>query len=222
MRKNIISTLLIAGAIFLTASCDWNNDSYYEFTTFATVVSSGSGAGSSQYNVVTDDSLLITPTNFAYTGNDNDRVIVSFYSETDVFESPLVAEISGVTAVNTGEIIQVADPSSLPQGYLKPESVWYSGGVYGAKRFITFGFTYPYVTLLTADPFILADSGMDDNGYYHLFMTHSIDISHNNYTYANAYMSYPLDERLTADGVKGLIITFYTFDEKYEDYTLDY
>lgn len=224
--KRIFSPLIIFGisAIFaISCSKEVMMDSANTFprSCFATIIHD---AGVNY--LVADDSTLMKPMRTAgipatFQAADNARVKITYTADYSSSAYPFEIFIKEIQMIPTGRIVTSSQPDTLSKGLIQPLNIWYSGGVFNTKRFITINFLYTYLKGFSPDQFniILSESGKDDSGYYCFTMASKIISDDSGVT---SFISFPLENRHTTPDVKGFKIWFYTFEKKYQEVTVDF
>lgn len=229
----IISIALLG--IILFSSCSKNQDDYYKVR-FATVIPAEGEieVTKSTYRFLSDDSLIFVPTNYSefpsYEPENNDRVILYYLEAEDgtktYYPTSTNIVIKGITGILTKDIVYTSEIDTLGDAIALPQQVWYSGGYEGAGRFVNIEFVFYSSSLSTTKHIINVAQDVNgesvEDGYYVLEFKHN----DNNLAYFDmrsyGYIAVPLDERATAEGIKGLAIKFKIDDETEKIIKVDY
>ncbi len=209
MRKTaVLSTA--AALLIAAASCTVKSEPQY--ATYMTAVSEEPCDGAVSY-LVTDDSVKVYPANFFQTIStlrNNQRVFASFTIPSGKITDPVEVEFSSIGVLEKDTIFTTQDMATMKNDRMTVTSAWHSGGIYGAGRFLTMTFKYMgsgysgHTMHLVDD--ISADNP-DQQGYWHLHVRHDTNNDPELNTYSGI-LTYPLDDKYTAPGIKGLIIEF--------------
>ncbi len=221
-------TLFFLLPIFLFTSC--NDEPEVIYSCFSTVVV---GADEVQpefpYRFVSDDSLVIYPSNYKEMTNyqpvNNERCIVyfTFTPDNNVY---YFGNIQMVEDVLTKDIVKVHSPDTLGTDGADALSMWTSGGIYGADRYLTIKFSYfASKNLITHKVNLATDTTVVNpivDGYYCLDFHHDAEGDFPNFaTYG--YVTFPLKGEYVAPGIKGLRIKFNNLlDEDVTYHKIDY
>ena len=194
MKNKLTYTISAAmAAIAAVTSCKIDNTPTY--FSYMTAVKEQPSNQDVSY-LVTDDSTLVYPTEWpsGLSGmKHNQRLFATFSVPSGELGDRIEASFQSYGYVSEDSITVTSSPDTLGSDPVNLIEAWHSGGIYGAGRFVTLSFTI---------------SGV---GYYR----HSIALVDN--TNANndpqAYLSqsvfsFPLSEKYTASGIKGLRITY--------------
>ena len=219
MKKNTLMITAAAALLLLsTVSCKpVRSDKYY--TTYMTAVSDNNSSDTKSDNnsisyFVSDDSIKIFPGNVLQIMNtlkNNDRVIASFTIPSGEITNPVQAEFASMSQLYEDNITVSDRIDTLGKSPMSILSAWHSGGIYNAGRFITIvysfqGTGFQFHTMALVDDTSL-EQNPDNDGYYHLRLTHDNgnDIEAST---MEGITTYPLTEKYTGEGIKGIKITY--------------
>ncbi len=196
--------------------------------------------GTHPFYIVTDDSLVFIPQNTLqytdgtkYDPKDGNRII--FYYQ----DIPTAAETRVTTTgkkykmislaqlgdIKTSEMVRL-DPDKLVNDRVEPLLVWYCGGVFNTKRYVTIKFSYLGYNLkeFPHDNYLVIDSTEEnhiEDGYFKVTFRHDPKKDHTAYTYTG-FASFEIPEECTAEGIKGLMISFNSPAEGKRDFKVKY
>lgn len=238
-KKTFLSFLSIALlGVLLLSSCEKEQPIDYK-AAFATVIplSGEESVEKGAYLFLTDDSLILLPNNYGdypkYEPNKDDRVVVYFQKEetptpTSDFSSKIIEKVKvlKIEKVLTKKIVMTEKIDTLGNSNANPQQIWYSGGIEGASRFVTIEFIF-YASSTTPVPHIvnlaqdIKNSPVVD-GYYQLEFRHDDrgDLFKDIRTFG--YLTVPIPEAATAEGIKGMAIKFNTEFEGYKTIKVNY
>lgn len=208
-----IQTLLCSAlTIIALSSCEQPEPTIY-YNTYMTAVQSESGC-----IFVSDDSLTIVPTNsISNLGSlkTDDRLFATFSVPSGEITDPVMAEFTSLVLLDPLEIIATSSPDTLSIKADDPadlQSVWQSGGVKGASRFLTISYSVkasefglPHYTYIVDD--LTRTDNPDAEGYYHLRFLH--DTNNDPFViYTSSIATFPLTEKYTGPDIKGIKIDY--------------
>jgi hypothetical protein len=238
-RKTFLSVLTFALlGIILVSSCNKDSNVTYK-ATFATVipVKGNLEPQKSSYLFISDDSLTLVPTNYSdfpnYEPKNNDRVLLYFQEVTSepIEKSSYQPEtkqikVAGIENVLTKNIVYTDKIDTLGNAVALPQNIWYSGGIEEAKRFVTIEFVFFASSMSSSKHIVnLAQNLNEDttkDGYYILEFKHNNNNQPYNDIRTYGYLSIPLNEEATAEGIKGLEIKFKTGDDTFKTIKVNY
>lgn len=213
--------ICITASILSIYSCTVKNTPQY--ATYMTAVGDMTppASGNIKY-LVSDDSIMIYPANALYAINSlkhNQRIFATFTIPSGEITDPVQVEFSTVSYLDEEDIMETTAPDSLGNDPMPVISAWHSGGIHGAGRFVTLTFEYrgggmAFHSMALADNTDL-ENNPDEDGYYHLFLRHNSNNDPELYYYSGV-TTYPLTDKYTAAGIKGLKINFKTFSSDYD------
>lgn len=216
MKKNLILLLASATAAMSSlVSCQEQTNTLYYQACFTRVDVSGE-----RYTLVTDDSLRVIPTNKESEISNlpvNTRLIGEFTIPSGEITDPMEVEFVNLAQMLTDTVTVSGKTDTLGNDRIALLGTWQSGGIYGAARFLNINFVITYGQSNILHSVCLAeDTSIGDNpdseGYYHLVMKHEANNDPESYFTSSTY-SFMLDEKYTAEGIKGLKISFNDFSE---------
>lgn len=236
--KSIIILITFLTIAFSVVSC--HTHSHDMQSRFVTVMTNeGEGAAYAQgypYYFVTDDSLILFPVNHMqypeFKPNANGRGLASFCDEHKPTTTPPKGtkniEILEYKSLLVRDVLYTDQIDTTGTDKTTLRGAWYSGGVYGAKRMINFeiqiltqNLPFAHVIELAVDT-TKEQPVVDSEGYYCLEFRHNAGKNAGgSYTLIDQ-AAFPLTEAMTADGVKGLKVTFDTLSEGIQEYKLNY
>lgn len=218
MRFNrILLMTLAAAAISLTTANSCKKVKHEtQYVTYMTAVSDKDSADKDNSGIsylVSDDSIKIFPGNSVMAIGrlkHNDRIFATFTIPSGEITDPIAVEFTSFSLLPQDSIITSSRIDTLGNDPINVHSAWHSGGIYGAGRFLTLGFTYK--GLGTMHSFSLvedtgANGNPDADGYYNLYLRHNSYNDAEAYTY-EGIITYPLTDKYTSSGIKGLKIRF--------------
>ena len=194
MKSNLMYTISAAmAAIAAVSSCKIDNSPTY-FSYMTAVKEQPSSQGISY--LVADDSTIIFPTEWPdglYGMEHNQRLFATF-------------------TVPSGEdsITVTSSPDTLGSDPVNLIEAWHSGGIYGAGRFVTISFTISGAGYYRHSIALVDNTGTanpDAEGYWNLELRHNANNDPQAYL-SQSVFSFPLSEKYTASGIKGLRITY--------------
>lgn len=224
-------TFITALISFAATSCnnlDKNNGPSW-ISSYATVLLSTENpdvvvpTGASFYFVADgDNSTILYPTNPEIVTSDiknNQRLLLTFTKETPAQEAKtstdesLLVKIVAMSGVITKEVLQTSKIDTLGSNVTEPLEVWYSGGVHGAKSFVTIYFSchaaqYGEKQFVYLVEDLKDKNPIDEEGYYSL----SFRVTGKTNGYydhrSKGIISVPLAEKYLKENIKGLKISF--------------
>lgn len=217
-RKLALSVSAIL-AILSLASCQKGVNTIYYMAGLTKVdVSEGQ-----PYPLISDDSVRIIPLNREseiYKLPANTRLVGEFSIPSGKITDPVEVEFVNLTQMLSDTVMLSQQPDTLGNDKIALLSTWQSGGIYGAARFLNISFVIMYgQTGITHSVSLVENTGIMNNpdaeGYYHLALKHDAKKDPQQ-AFIDATYSFMLDEKYTAEGIKGLKITFedFTSEEK--------
>lgn len=214
MKKHLlfIATATLAMSM-LTVSClDTTEGSMYYQACLTKIDVEGES-----YTFVTDDSIRIIPLNMESTIEAlsvNSRLIGEFNIPSGVVSDPMEVEFSNLYKIPSDTILLTNQADTLASNTIAINSIWLSGGLYGAARFLNIHFFLKASNSNISHNMYLADdltaTNPDSEGYYHLTIKHDANEDPEHYLTAATY-SFQLLDQHTAEGIKGFKITFDDF-----------
>lgn len=216
-RKLALSVSAIV-AILSLASCQKGLNTVYYRAGLTKVDVSGE-----RFSLVSDDSIRIIPTNRQAEIDRlpaNTRLIGEFTIPSGEITDPMEVEFVNLVQMLSDTIKVSGDVDTLGIDKLAMLSMWQSGGIHGAARFLNISFVIFHGQSNISHSICLADDtslkeNPDAEGYYHLTLRHKANKDPELY-FADATYSFLLDGKYTAEGIKGLKISFqdFTSEEK--------
>ena len=239
MKKifRLMTLALFGTAILMTYSCSKPEPVNNRFTTVMTQDGTGAEfASNTPYFFVSDDSLRLYPVNYMdwpkYNPEDNSRVIL-FFTEDKTEGASGTGNVYNVRMEDIGpitvkDVLFTENIDTTGADKAIPNSLWYSGGIYGAKKMINIlfeiNFSYPggkhYIQL--AGDLKSEEPLVDRDGYYHLEFRHNANGDPEGGYRTLTYFSFPLTEKMMDPSIKGLKIKFFTFHEGEKVITMKY
>ena len=107
-------------------------------------------------------------------------------------------------------ITVTSSPDTLGSDPVNLIEAWHSGGIYGAGRFVTISFTISGAGYYRHSIALVDNTGTanpDAEGYWNLELRHNANNDPQAYL-SQSVFSFPLSEKYTASGIKGLRITY--------------
>ena len=212
MKNKLTYTISAAmAAIAAVTSCKIDNTPTY--FSYMTAVKEQPSNQDVSY-LVTDDSTLVYPTEWpsGLSGmKHNQRLFATF----------------SVPSGELGEdsITVTSSPDTLGSDPVNLIEAWHSGGIYGAGRFVTLSFTISGVGYYRHSIALVDNTGSanpDAEGYWNLELRHNANNDPQAYL-SQSVFSFPLSEKYTASGIKGLKISFTPLNSNTEKtFTIDY
>ncbi len=195
--------------------------------------------GTHTFYIVTDDSLIFIPQNILqysdgtkYEPKNNDRIIF-YYTTLENTQGTRTVETKRYQMINIlqiGEIktseISKKDPDTLVNDIVDPLLIWYSGGIFNTKRCVTIKFSYLGYNLKVSphDNFLVInekETSHIEDGYFKLTFRHDPKKDPSVYTFTG-FVSFELPQECTAEGIKGLAISFNTPSQGSKEIKVDY
>lgn len=212
-RNPIIAAIAVTAVMLSTASCLKQSETHY--STYMTAVVDGSGDSKSLSYLVTDDSIKVFPGTNLISGlsslNNNQRIFGTFTIPSGEITDPVQVEFVSYEQLVQNDIMESSQPDTLGNDPMTILSAWHSGGVYNAGRFITLAYRYNGSGYLNHTMELVDDTSLagnpDADGYYHLSVRHNAANDPSPYVF-EGITTYPLGEKYTAAGIKGLKIKF--------------
>ena len=215
IRNIFTACMIVPAALAVLASCNKEQTVYYN--SYLTAVETEGQPYKCYF--VSDDSLTVIPLNY-YSNIENletdDRLIATFSIPSGEITDPVEVEFSSIIQMVSQNILQTDAADTVANHPADPLSMWQSGGVKGASRFLTINFIYQATTSGIQHSIYLVDDlnaeNPDKDGYYHLKFRHDANNDQLIYT-ASSVATFPLPEKYTAPGIKGLKVDFNTISE---------
>ena len=212
-------------AIAAVSSCKTDNSPTY-FSYMTAVKEQPSGQGISY--LVTDDSTLVYPTEWpsGLSGmKHNQRLFATFSVPSGELGDRIEASFQSYGYVSEDSITVTSSPDTLGSDPVNLIEAWHSGGIYGAGRFVTLSFTISGVGYYRHSIALVDNTGSanpDAEGYWNLELRHNANNDPQAYL-SQSVFSFPLSEKYTASGIKGLKISFTPLNSNTEKtFTIDY
>jgi len=236
--KHIILLTFCASILFFTSSCDKDNNSKINYSSYVTISKSFSFG---EYSFFSDDSLLFTVNNMSeFSGfdfeRDEQRAIIYFNlsdTQSSSDENQINIDLTQIQPILTKDIIKT-DKDTMATDPLTINQIWISNGGANVKTYINISFsisvTYGAEHSIDLYDDLTADQAsenlpIDENGYYHLILSHNAnDDSGFSYTYLT---SFALNNEILADNVKGIKLQIDSTgsdadDQGHKVYTIDF
>ena len=174
---------------------------------------------------ISDDSLKVIPLNY-YSNIESlktdDRLIATFTIPSGEVTNPVEVEFTSFVKMVPQDILQTSAPDTVGNDPADPQVMWQSGGIEGTSRFLTINFIYQASTSGIQHKIYLIDDltaeNPDEDGYYHLKFRHDANKDQLQLS-ASSVATFPLPEKYTAPGIKGIKVDFNTISEE-KDSTL--
>ncbi len=178
--------------------------------------------------LVTDDSTLVYPTEWpsGLSGmKHNQRLFATFSVPSGELGDRIEASFQSYGYVSEDSITVTSSPDTLGSDPVNLIEAWHSGGIYGAGRFVTLSFTISGVGYYRHSIALVDNTGSanpDAEGYWNLELRHNANNDPQAYL-SQSVFSFPLSEKYTASGIKGLKISFTPLNSNTEKtFTIDY
>lgn len=226
MKNKLTYTISAAmAAIAAVTSCKIDNTPTY-FSYMTAVKEQPSSQGISY--LVTDDSTLVYPTEWpsGLSGmKHNQRLFATFSVPSGELGDRIEASFQSYGYVSEDSITVTSSPDTLGSDPVNLIEAWHSGGIYGAGRFVTISFTISGAGYYRHSIALVDNTGSanpDAEGYWNLELRHNANNDPQAYL-SQSVFSFPLSEKYTASGVKGLKISFTPLNSNTEKtFTIDY
>lgn len=226
MKNKLTYTISAAmAAIAAVTSCKIDNSPTY-FSYMTAVKEQPSSQGISY--LVTDDSTLVYPTEWpsGLSGmKHNQRLFATFSVPSGELGDRIEASFQSYGYVSEDSITVTSSPDTLGSDPVNLIEAWHSGGIYGAGRFVTISFTISGAGYYRHSIALVDNTGSanpDAEGYWNLELRHNANNDPQAYL-SQSVFSFPLSEKYTASGVKGLKISFTPLNSNTEKtFTIDY
>lgn len=226
MKNKLTYTISAAmAAIAAVTSCKIDNSPTY-FSYMTAVKEQPSSQGISY--LVTDDSTLVYPTEWpsGLSGmKHNQRLFATFSVPSGELGDRIEASFQSYGYVSEDSITVTSSPDTLGSDPVNLIEAWHSGGIYGAGRFVTLSFTISGAGYYRHSIALVDNTGSanpDAEGYWNLELRHNANNDPQAYL-SQSVFSFPLSEKYTASGVKGLKISFTPLNSNTEKtFTIDY
>lgn len=226
MKNKLTYTISAAmAAIAAVTSCKIDNTPTY-FSYMTAVKEQPSSQGISY--LVTDDSTLVYPTEWpsGLSGmKHNQRLFATFSVPSGELGDRIEASFQSYGYVSEDSITVTSSPDTLGSDPVNLIEAWHSGGIYGAGRFVTLSFTISGAGYYRHSIALVDNTGSanpDAEGYWNLELRHNANNDPQAYL-SQSVFSFPLSEKYTASGVKGLKISFTPLNSNTEKtFTIDY
>lgn len=226
MKNKLTYTISAAmAAIAAVSSCKIDNSPTY-FSYMTAVKEQPSSQGISY--LVTDDSTLVYPTEWpsGLSGmKHNQRLFATFSVPSGELGDRIEASFQSYGYVSEDSITVTSSPDTLGSDPVNLIEAWHSGGIYGAGRFVTLSFTISGAGYYRHSIALVDNTGSanpDAEGYWNLELRHNANNDPQAYL-SQSVFSFPLSEKYTASGVKGLKISFTPLNSNTEKtFTIDY
>ena len=226
MKSNLMYTISAAmAAIAAVTSCKIDNTPTY--FSYMTAVKEQPSNQDVSY-LVTDDSTLVYPTEWpsGLSGmKHNQRLFATFSVPSGELGDRIEASFQSYGYVSEDSITVTSSPDTLGSDPVNLIEAWHSGGIYGAGRFVTLSFTISGVGYYRHSIALVDNTGSanpDAEGYWNLELRHNANNDPQAYL-SQSVFSFPLSEKYTASGIKGLKISFTPLNSNTEKtFTIDY
>ena len=226
MKSNLMYTISAAmAAIAAVSSCKIDNSLTY--FSYMTAVKEQPSNQDVSY-LVTDDSTLVYPTEWpsGLSGmKHNQRLFATFSVPSGELGDRIEASFQSYGYVSEDSITVTSSPDTLGSDPVNLIEAWHSGGIYGAGRFVTLSFTISGVGYYRHSIALVDNTGSanpDAEGYWNLELRHNANNDPQAYL-SQSVFSFPLSEKYTASGIKGLKISFTPLNSNTEKtFTIDY
>ncbi len=226
MKNKLTYTISAAmAAIAAVTSCKIDNTPTY--FSYMTAVKEQPSNQDVSY-LVTDDSTLVYPTEWpsGLSGmKHNQRLFATFSVPSGELGDRIEASFQSYGYVSEDSITVTSSPDTLGSDPVNLIEAWHSGGIYGAGRFVTLSFTISGVGYYRHSIALVDNTGSanpDAEGYWNLELRHNANNDPQAYL-SQSVFSFPLSEKYTASGIKGLKISFTPLNSNTEKtFTIDY
>lgn len=226
MKNKLTYTISAAmAAIAAVSSCKIDNTPTY--FSYMTAVKEQPSNQDVSY-LVTDDSTLVYPTEWpsGLSGmKHNQRLFATFSVPSGELGDRIEASFQSYGYVSEDSITVTSSPDTLGSDPVNLIEAWHSGGIYGAGRFVTLSFTISGVGYYRHSIALVDNTGSanpDAEGYWNLELRHNANNDPQAYL-SQSVFSFPLSEKYTASGIKGLKISFTPLNSNTEKtFTIDY
>ena len=226
MKNKLTYTISAAmAAIAAVTSCKIDNTPTY--FSYMTAVKEQPSSQCISY-LVTDDSTLVYPTEWpsGLSGmKHNQRLFATFSVPSGELGDRIEASFQSYGYVSEDSITVTSSPDTLGSDPVNLIEAWHSGGIYGAGRFVTISFTISGAGYYRHSIALVDNTGSanpDAEGYWNLELRHNANNDPQAYL-SQSVFSFPLSEKYTASGVKGLKISFTPLNSNTEKtFTIDY
>ena len=226
MKNKLTYTISAAmAAIAAVSSCKIDNSPTY--FSYMTAVKEQPSNQDVSY-LVTDDSTLVYPTEWpsGLSGmKHNQRLFATFSVPSGELGDRIEASFQSYGYVSEDSITVTSSPDTLGSDPVNLIEAWHSGGIYGAGRFVTLSFTISGVGYYRHSIALVDNTGSanpDAEGYWNLELRHNANNDPQAYL-SQSVFSFPLSEKYTASGIKGLKISFTPLNSNTEKtFTIDY
>ena len=211
MKSLIIRACLPLAAAAALVSCNTGEQTLYYNSYMTAVETEGQPY---RCIFVTDDSTTVIPLNFFPNIEDlktDDRIIATFSIPSGRITDPVEVEFTSMAQLLPQSVIMTSSPDTIANDPADPMTMWHSGGVKGASRYLTVTFNVQASSSGIAHGICLVDDlsaeNPDADGYYHLKFRHSANNDPIMYTSANV-ATFPLADKYSAPGIKGIKVDF--------------
>lgn len=221
IRNIFKACIIVPAALAALASCNTEQTEY--FNAYLTAVETEGQPYKCFF--ISDDSLTVIPLNY-YSNienlNTDDRLIATFTIPSGEITDPVEVEFVSFVQMIPQDILQTSSIDTVGNDPADPLTMWQSGGIEGTSRFLTINFIYQAAASGIQHKIYLVDDlsteNPDKDGYYHLKFRHDAKKDQPQLT-ASSVATFPLPEKYTAPGIKGLKVDFNTISEE-QDSTL--
>lgn len=209
MKKILLHTAAVLISAILFTSC--RIDSPQLFYSYMTAVKEQPSDKSISY-LVTDDSTIVYPEWFDALSRmkHNQRLLATFTVPSGELGDRIEASFQSYGYVSEDSIKVTSQPDTLGKDPVSITEAWHSGGIYGAGRFVTISFTISGAGYYRHSIALVDNTGTanpDAEGYWNLELRHNANNDPQAYL-SQSVFSFPLSEKYTASGIKGLRITY--------------
>ena len=210
MKKILLHTAAVLISAILFTSC--RIDSPQLFYSYMTAVKEQPSDKSISY-LVTDDSTIVYPTEWfdaLSRMKHNQRLLATFTVPSGELGDRIEASFQSYGYVSEDNISATSSPDTLGSDPVNIIEAWHSGGIYGAGRFVTISFTISGAGYYRHSIALVDNTGSanpDAEGYWNLELRHNANNDPQAYL-SQSVFSFPLSEKYTASGIKGLRITY--------------
>ncbi len=221
IRTIFKTCIVVPAAMAALASCNTEQTEY--FNAYLTAVETEGQPYKCYF--ISDDSLTVIPLNY-YSNIESlktdDRLIATFTIPSGEVTDPVEVEFTSFVKMVPQDILQTSAPDTVGNDPADPQVMWQSGGIEGTSRFLTINFIYQASTSGIQHKIYLIDDltaeNPDEDGYYHLKFRHDANKDQFQLS-ASSVATFPLPEKYTAPGIKGIKVDFNTISEE-KDSTL--
>jgi len=236
--NNYIFVILTLSAIFFTSSCDKDNNSKINYSSYVTISKNFSP---DKFSFFSDDSILFSVNNMSEFSEldfnrDEQRAIIYFYlsdTQSTPDDNNINIDLTQIQPILTKDIIKT-DKDTMATDPLAINQIWISNGGTNLKTYmnVSFSISVTYGANHSIDLYddLTANAAsenlpVDENGYYHLILSHDAnEDSGFSYTYL---ASFALNNEILADNVKGIKLRIDSTESDADDqghkvYTIDF